>query len=115
MPGAIALTFTSPWAAMAANVIMTPMTVPNKPRNGPPEIAIVRSTIRLIELLGSPCTRRAVEARADRLDRSRGQQMRLGRAFESKPVPDFCGANFVNAIDGGEPHDLRLAIVDPAA
>ncbi len=44
----MALTFTSPAAATAANVIMTPTTVPSRPRNGPPEIAIVSSTIWLL-------------------------------------------------------------------
>ena len=45
MPGAMALTLTSPAAATAAKVIITPTTVPSSPRNGPPEIAMVNSTI----------------------------------------------------------------------
>ncbi len=41
----MALTFTSPDSAIAAKVIITPITVPSSPRNGPPEIAMVNSTI----------------------------------------------------------------------
>ena len=50
MPGAMALTLTSPAAAIAAKVIITPTTVPSSPMNGPPEMAMVRTTIRLPSL-----------------------------------------------------------------
>ena len=58
MPGAIALTLTSPLAAMAAKVIITPTTVPSRPRNGPPAMAIVSSTM----LEASFCVKRTCEA-----------------------------------------------------
>ena len=43
-PGAIALILTSPVAAIAAKVIITPITVPSSPMNGPPAMEIVRKT-----------------------------------------------------------------------
>ncbi|MOA44230.1 hypothetical protein D3C78_1664690 [compost metagenome] len=38
---------TSPAAATEAKVIMTPRTVPSRPMKGPPEMAMVSSTIHL--------------------------------------------------------------------
>ena len=67
-PGAIALTLTSPESAMAANVIMTPITVPSSPRNGPPEMAMVSSTIWLDRLCCSRVMVPSIAARMASMD-----------------------------------------------
>ena len=63
MPGAMALTLTSPAAAMAAKVIITPATVPSRPRKGPPEMAMVSSTMLELRRCDSRTRSASTEAR----------------------------------------------------
>src|ERR1035438_2761731 len=44
-PGAIVVRLAELFAAMLANVDMTPQTVPNKPMNGPPATAVDKTII----------------------------------------------------------------------
>ena len=55
-------------AAIAAKVIMTPTTVPSSPRNGPPEIAMVSTTIRRLSRCISLTTPLSSDARMAAID-----------------------------------------------
>ena len=63
MPGAIEFTLTSPAAAIAAKVIITPTTVPSRPRNGPPAMEMVNNTILLFRRCVSRTSRASMVAR----------------------------------------------------
>ena len=116
MPGAMALTFTSPAAAMAAKVIITPTTVPSSPRNGPPEMQIVSSTISLLSFCVSrtrPPSRLARIAWIERPERPRSTPRSRSAARRWRI---FLHADVVDAIDGRCAHGaLRLPVSTPSA
>ena len=64
----MALTFTSPDRAIAAKVIITPITVPSSPKKGPPEMAMVSSTIWLERLCCSRVMDASIAARMASMD-----------------------------------------------
>ena len=87
MPGAMALTLTSPAAAMAAKVIITPTTVPSRPRKGPPEMAIVSHTIWALSRCDSrtrSASTEALTALSDAADKGAAPGSPMRRFFSSR-------------------------------
>ena len=112
MPGAMALTFTSPAAATAAKVIMTPTTVPSRPRNGPPEMQMVSSTISLSMICFSRTSPPSSAARIAWMERPERAPVLRSAAM---PMPDFLGPDVIEAIDGGFAQRALPFLIDPAA
>ena len=84
---------------MAAKVIITPTTVPSRPRNGPPEMAMVSSTM--------PAFRRCCSRTAAASTRARSASSACGDRAAS-PAHRHCGAaRPVSSCDGGGANALQ--------